>query len=540
MLGKLKLKKNFFNIFSITALACKFVNGHLHGYLHDHSHGHLNIMEQCDIVNTLLKIDDPSRSCCFYRRVVCDHRKENVIKLDLSGLNIKTLVDDIVNLPLIDLDLSNNSRMKKLPKKIKKLKHLEILNLSDMPKLTKLPDSFSSLQNLKILFLNNDYSLKKLPDDFGDLPKLSQLYAYSSGLTELPKSFINLRKLTTGDFSSCTKLYGVIPEFYSNAYLNFDNTNICYHKGNMYPKKWILPKNKYCETINISPITMGMVNANTSINMYDDDDDDDDEDDRCGEGYKACSDNECCSKYGYCGTSDEHCSIENECQTEYGICYDIGKDGTRIIVGLGHDTKKKEGNQHKNIEKETKPETKVSMNSPGTTGSHNIVSTDIDDSAENYRCGKNHGRCDNGQCCSKYGWCGTSEDFCQYDKCQPEYGLCWDRKKGSSKTIKKEPGRCGPNYGPCDDGLCCSKFGWCGSTDDFCDANVCLLNYGVCNKGGKTIQEYSIIRDDGRCGKGFGHCSDGTCCSKYGWCGTTESYCSIKAGCQKKYGSCNK
>ncbi|OUM58955.1 carbohydrate-binding module family 18 protein [Piromyces sp. E2] len=42
--------------------------------------------------------------------------------------------------------------------------------------------------------------------------------------------------------------------------------------------------------------------------------------DRCGPGYGHCDGNDCCSKYNWCGTSNEHCLISNGCQSEFGAC----------------------------------------------------------------------------------------------------------------------------------------------------------------------------------------------------------------------------
>eukprot|EP00833_Pecoramyces_ruminatium_P014248 jgi/Orpsp1_1/1188280/evm.model.d7180000063600.1 len=235
MFGKPKFKR-IFNIIAITAFAYNSV------------YGYTDIEEQCKIVNKILKIEDSTESCCQYKRVTCDVSEKNVIQLNLDNLRFKYLTHDIINLPLIALDLSNNPKLKKLPKQIGKLAHLEILNLSDIPKLTKLPDSITLLKDLKILFLNNDTSLKELPVNFGNLSNLNQLYATSSGLTELPESFINLKKLVTANFSSSTSLYGEVPKFDTDVILNFYNTNVCYRKGVTYPEKWILPKDRYCET----------------------------------------------------------------------------------------------------------------------------------------------------------------------------------------------------------------------------------------------------------------------------------------------------
>ena len=43
-----------------------------------------------------------------------------------------------------------------------------------------------------------------------------------------------------------------------------------------------------------------------------------DVDGKCGEGYGSCDEDECCSKYGWCGTSEEHCG--SGCQSKYGSC----------------------------------------------------------------------------------------------------------------------------------------------------------------------------------------------------------------------------
>lgn len=41
---------------------------------------------------------------------------------------------------------------------------------------------------------------------------------------------------------------------------------------------------------------------------------------KCGEGNGRCPDGYCCSKYNYCGKTNDHCSIASGCQTLYGKC----------------------------------------------------------------------------------------------------------------------------------------------------------------------------------------------------------------------------
>jgi len=47
------------------------------------------------------------------------------------------------------------------------------------------------------------------------------------------------------------------------------------------------------------------------------------------------------------------------------------------------------------------------------------------------------------------------------------------------------------------------------------------------------------VSTDGRCGPEFGSCPSGYCCSKWGWCGVTDAHCSVSAGCLSEFGKCN-
>jgi len=90
---------------------------------------------------------------------------------------------------------------------------------------------------------------------------------------------------------------------------------------------------------------------------------------KCGpkNGNTVCPSGKCCSKYGWCGTSDDHCKAG--CQSEFGKCTPV-------------------------------------------------IST-------NDKCGPKNGNtvCPSGKCCSKYGWCGTSDEYCKAG-CQSEFGNC--------------------------------------------------------------------------------------------------------------------
>ncbi|OUM57277.1 carbohydrate-binding module family 18 protein [Piromyces sp. E2] len=89
--------------------------------------------------------------------------------------------------------------------------------------------------------------------------------------------------------------------------------------------------------------------------------------DRCGAGVEVCPEGYCCSQYGWCGKSTDHCGTS--CQNDYGDC-----------------------------------------NYPSSFTS------------DNDRCGPGYGPCKNGLCCNKYGWCTSDPTDCQ--GCQKGYGVC--------------------------------------------------------------------------------------------------------------------
>jgi len=140
-------------------------------------------------------------------------------------------------------------------------------------------------------------------------------------------------------------------------------------------------------------------------------------------------------------------------------------------------------------------------------------------------------RCQNGHCCSQFGYCGTDNEHCGVG-CQYKNGVC------RLNNISTD-GRCGPNNEGivCPKGQCCSLYGWCGTGNDFC-GNGCLKNYGHCSSSfDHQLNSDYDISNDGQCGDNGRRCPDGQCCSKYGWCGTSSSFCGT--GCQYKFGSCD-
>jgi len=52
---------------------------------------------------------------------------------------------------------------------------------------------------------------------------------------------------------------------------------------------------------------------------------------KCGKGIGSCKKGECCSKYGWCGKSNDHCEISKGCQSEFGICNKEGNNNENPV-----------------------------------------------------------------------------------------------------------------------------------------------------------------------------------------------------------------
>ncbi|ORX63257.1 hypothetical protein BCR32DRAFT_298491 [Anaeromyces robustus] len=298
----------------------------------------------------------------------------------------------------------------------------------------------------------------------------------------------------------------------------------------------------------------------------------------------VCGDGECCSQYGYCGTTSEYCGTG--CQTGFGKCNGV-KTTTTTKKAATTTTTKKVATTTTTTKKVATTTTKKTTTTIKANPTNGKVSTDG-------KCGSNGNGtvCPNNQCCSKYGYCGTTSDYCGTG-CQSAFGKCNGTKsatttkktttttkkvttttKKTTTTTKKAnatngkvstDGKCGSNGNGtiCPNNQCCSKYGYCGTTSEYCGTG-CQSAFGKCNgtksntttkkttttkkatttkkttkKTTTTKKPASTVSTDGKCGSKGGNkvCPSGQCCSKYGYCGTTADYC--KAGCQKSFGKCN-
>jgi len=123
-----------------------------------------------------------------------------------------------------------------------------------------------------------------------------------------------------------------------------------------------------------------------------------DKDGKCGANYGKCPNNECCSQYGYCGSTADYCGAN--CQTQFGRCNGTSKSTT--------------------VKKTTKKTTKKATT---TTKKSNASNGNVPVSTVSGRCGPSYGKCPGSKCCSQYNYCGKSSEYCGTG-CQPRYGIC--------------------------------------------------------------------------------------------------------------------
>jgi peptidoglycan/xylan/chitin deacetylase (PgdA/CDA1 family) len=191
-----------------------------------------------------------------------------------------------------------------------------------------------------------------------------------------------------------------------------------------------------------------------------------------------CIEGQCCSQFGYCGTTKDHC--DDKCQSKFSTCPSPALP--------------------------TRPDTLCGIVGGTAFG------------------------CATGQCCSQFGYCGTTKDHCN-DKCQPNFSTC---PQTGALPIHPEA-RCGVVSGTafgCLAGQCCSQFGYCGTTKDHCDAK-CQPQYSTCPPPALPTRPDTLCGIVG--GTAFG-CATGQCCSQFGYCGTTKDHCDDK--CQPQYSTC--
>jgi peptidoglycan/xylan/chitin deacetylase (PgdA/CDA1 family) len=161
-------------------------------------------------------------------------------------------------------------------------------------------------------------------------------------------------------------------------------------------------------------------------------------DGRCSDIDGSCINNECCSQYGWCGVSVDHC---RQCNPLFSGPFGCGKS----LV----------------------------------TTSSSPTNTPVVKLSTNGRCSEIDGSCIGGQSCSEHGWCGTSS--AHLTNCNPLFsGPSGCGKSPIDNSIIYTPSQSCSVDTECGQGYCCGKDNMCGSTKDYCpNSKYAIGNTGI-------------------------------------------------------------
>lgn len=231
---------------------------------------------------------------------------------------------------------------------------------------------------------------------------------------------------------------------------------------------------------------------------------------RCGpDGNNArCTDNRCCSAYGWCGTDPEHCAEIVGCQPEYGRCGDAPPPPSSTSTPTPSSTPVPSSSS-------VPPSSTVSSTSSAPLPSGTLIVS------PNGQCG-NSTTCAGsgfGGCCSEWYFCGNDVAYCGTG-CRSAFGRCDGGVISSSSSSR-------PTSTPPPSSSSPPPVSSSSSRPSSTSSSA-------------TPTPTVPVSTDGRCGNGV-YCTGSTfgrCCSDYFWCGNDVDYCSPNYGCRPEWGTC--
>ncbi|PWA39674.1 leucine-rich repeat domain, L domain-like protein [Artemisia annua] len=182
--------------------------------------------------NNLPKLKFP----CFYREDPGNipeaprdlDQLEGLEELMFSSTKIRNLPDSICMLMhLKAIRLKSCWHLEKLPEDLGRLQCLEELDLTECIVLRDIPNSICQMKSLKYFHLPYCFLVEKLPEEIGSLKRLEELNIEGAGISHLPQSIFQLKRLCIVGFTWQLQSYGFKSVIQTSTYVSFAYTS--YH-----------------------------------------------------------------------------------------------------------------------------------------------------------------------------------------------------------------------------------------------------------------------------------------------------------------------
>ncbi|KAF1834234.1 hypothetical protein BDW02DRAFT_579755 [Decorospora gaudefroyi] len=153
------------------------------------------------------------------------------------------------------------------------------------------------------------------------------------------------------------------------------------------------------------------------------------------EGVKS----ECCSEYGWCGSSDDHCGTG--CNPVYGNCPSTSSSSSSVAVSSASESASASSSAV-SASADASSTVDASSSASQVSSAPSATPTTSGEMSRDGSCGGEKGYTCVGfhtlegvksECCSEYGWCGSSDDHCGTG-CNPVYGNCPSTSSSSSSV----------------------------------------------------------------------------------------------------------
>ncbi|KAK4097222.1 carbohydrate-binding module family 18 protein [Parathielavia hyrcaniae] len=257
-------------------------------------------------------------------------------------------------------------------------------------------------------------------------------------------------------------------------------------------------------------------------------------DSQCGAEYGRCPGDLCCSSYGFCGDSVDHCHPLFDCQTQYGTC-----GWPRVVpqptTTDTSTTSARPSTTSTSSTTTSRPPTTTSstttLNRPSTAATTLASTIPIPTGSlqitTNGQCGNTTmciGNPNFGPCCSQFFWCGSSLEYCGAG-CRTEFGAC--------VGVPGIPGN--PSTNGTTSGGGPSIISATPTTTSTTTSSTTWVAPSF------TLPSGQRSSTDGRCGSGVNCLGSafGRCCSQFGWCGDGDQFCPYIVNCQPEFGHCD-